>query len=239
MSIRFDPQIGLIKKLDQNLQISFGHHDLNPEKNKTGAIISRSTKEDRAHIELKERTHPDSDKICINTMNYTLCKGKIRITWNWTADDNITDYDIDVFKKYHEEITSSSMYEMTYDAFDKKFTVDVTYAPTYTDWEEPPMIWDIDSTRAGIEYLTDNVELLCMMRISDISAWTVRQRDLWPGEETTVEKSGDDCYIINTNKALVNNTKEIERVDGLKLISDSAIYKNITSEPQKILKFYK
>ena len=239
MSIRFDAEIGLVKKLDQNLQISFGYHDLNPEKNKTGTILARGTKEDRAHIELKERTHPDSDKLCINTMNYTLCKGKIRITWNWTAEDNITAYDIDVFKKYHEEMTSSSMYEMTYDAFDKKFIIDVTYAPTYTNWEDPPMVWDIDSTRASIEWLTDDVEMLCMMRIADVTAWNIKQRDLLPGEETTVEKSGNECYIINTNDVLINNNKEASRVDGLKLVSDSAVYKNISSDPQKILKFYK
>ena len=39
-------------------------------------------------------------------------------------------------------------------------------------------------------------------------------------EETTVEKSGNECYVINTNYALVNNTKEVEKVDGLKWLEN-------------------
>lgn len=239
MSIRFDPQIGLIKKLDQNLQISFGHHDLNPEKNKTGAIISRDTRDDRAHIELRETRHPDTDKICTNTMNYTLCKGKIRVIWKWNEGDNITENDVNIFKTYHENLTCAPMFQIDYDLAARQFTMDIEYSPHYTNWEEPPCIWDIDSYFASMEWLSDDVEMLCMMRIKDISAWNVRQRDLLPGEETTVEKSGDECYVINTNKVLINNTKEIGDVDGLKLVSDNAIYTNISSEPQKILKFYK
>lgn len=131
------------------------------------------------------------------------------------------------------------MFDISYDMAAKQFSIDVEYKPTFTNWEDLPMKWDLDTPVGGIEWLSDDVELLCMIRIQDVTAWNVRQKDLWPGEETVVEKSGNECYIINTNKVLVNNTKEVERIDGLKLVSDSAVYKNISSEPQKILKFYK
>ena len=237
--MRFDPEIGLIKKLDKNLQISFGYHDLNPEKNKTGAIIRRDSKEERAHVELRETTHPDTDKICLNVMSYALCRGRIRVKWEWTEADGITENDVNIFKTYHENLTCSSMFDINYDMAAKQFSIDVEYKPTFINWEDLPMKWDLDSPVGGIEWLSDDVEMLCMIRVQDVTAWNVRQKDLWPGEETVVQKSGDECYIINTNKILVNNTKEGERIDGLKLVSDSAVYKNISSEPQKILKFYK
>lgn len=239
MSLRFDAQIGMLKKLDQNLQISFGHHELNPDKNKTGALLYRTTKQDRAHIELRDISHPDSDKLRRNVGSYTLCKGKIKAMWKWTEEDGITENDVNIFKAYHENLTCSPMFNFNYDMAARTCHIDIEYSPHYTDWEEQPCLWDIDSTEGGIEWKSDDVEMLCMIRIKDVTAWDVRQKDLWPGEETVVEKSGNECYVINTNYALVNNTKEVERVDGLKLISDSAVYKNISSEPQKILKYYK
>ena len=239
MSLIFTAKIGLVKKLDKNLQISFGYHDLDPDLNKTGALLYRTTKEDRAHIELKKITHPDSNKICMNNMNYTLCKGKLKAMWKWSEEDEITENDINIFKAYHENLTCSSMFNFNYDMAARTCHIDIEYAPTFTDWEEQPMIWDLDTTQGGLEWKSDDVEMLCMMRIADVTAWDIIQRDLLPGEETTVEKSGNECYVINTNYALVNNTKEVEKVDGLKLVSDSAVYKNISSEPQKILKYYK
>lgn len=239
MSLRFDARIGLIKKLDENLQISFAYHGLDPEKNKTGALLYRTTKQDRAHIALRDISHPDSDKIRKNVGTYTLLKGKLRAMWKWTEEDEITENDIKILKAYHDNLTCSPMLNFNYDMAARTCHIDIEFSPHYTDWEEQPMIWEIDSTEGGIEWRSDDVEMLCMMRIKDVTAWDVRQRDLLPGEETTVEKSGNECYVINTNRALVNNTKELGRIDGLKLISDSAIYKNISSEPQKILKYYK
>ena len=100
-------------------------------------------------------------------------------------------------------------------------------------------IYDIDSHFASIEFLSDDVELLCMIRKNSVTDWQIEQRDLLPGEEVTVTKSGTDCYVVNTNDVLINDTTEYQRIQGVMLTSDTAKYKNTSSSPQKIIKYYK
>jgi hypothetical protein len=238
MTVRFDPSISLVKKLDNNLQISFGSHKVDPEKNKKGAIISRDTKDDRAHLELKT-THPDSSKIVKNAMTYTGCGGTVRATWKWDANANITQDDVDKFIAYHDSLTCKDGFTYNLDMFDKSLFIDMKYDYHFSEWEEQPCVWDLDSHFASIEFMTDDVELLCMMRLSNVIDWQVLQKDLMPDEEVTVQKSGSDCYIINTKEVIVNETKKVNNVEGLKLVSDSAVYKNTSGKVQKILKYYK
>lgn len=238
MSTVFTARFKFVDQLDENLQLSFAYHDFDPQYNITGAKLERLTKDSRVHAELKE-FHPDSNKICINGMSYFLIKGKIRAKWKWTDEDNITENDIDVFKTYHENLPVTPMFDINSDFDNKEFTIDIDYAPHITDWSEMHCIYDIDSNYAGIEFLSDDVELLCMVRKNSVTDWQIEQRDLLPDEETTVTKSGTDCYIVSTNDVLINDTTEYKRIQGLMLNSDQAVYKNISTSPQKIIKYYK
>ena len=49
-----------------------------------------------------------------------------------------------------------------------------------TDWDAQPCIYDIDSHFASIEFLSDDVELICIMRKNNITDWQVEQIDLLP-----------------------------------------------------------
>ena len=238
MTLNFTTDFKFIEQLDDNLQLSFVYHEHNPEKNKTGAVMERHTKDGRVHMELKT-VHPDSDKICINGMTYVLIKGKIRATWKWTDEDNITEDDLIVFKNYHESLPVAPMFDISYDLEGKQFTIDIEYSPHVTEWSEMHCIYDIDSHFAGIEFLSDDVELICVMRKNNVADWQVEQIDLLPDQEIKVNKSGTDCYVINTNDVLVNDTTAYERIKGVMLTSDTAKYKNTSSSPQKIIKFYK
>lgn len=238
MTVNFTTDFKFIEQLDDNLQLSFVYNEHNPEKNKTGALMQRDSKDDRVHKELKT-VHPESDKICINGMTYILIKGKIKATWKWTDEDGITEDDINVFKTYHENLTCSPMFDINYDMEAKQFTINIEYSPHYTYWDAQPCIYDIDSHFASIEFLSDDVELICVMRKKNITDWQVEQMDVLPDQEITVNKSGNDCYVINTNNVLVNDTTEYERIKGVMLTSNSARYKNTSSSPQKIIKFYK
>ena len=131
------------------------------------------------------------------------------------------------------------MFEINYDMDAKEFTIDIDYTPSFIDWEDQPCIYDIDSYFASIEFLSDDVELLCVMRKNNVTDWQVKQTDLLPEQEITVNKSGTDCYVISTNDILINDTTEYERIKGIMLTSGSAKYKNISASPQKILKFYR
>ncbi len=238
MTINFTTDFKFIEQLDDNLQLSFVYHEHNPEKNKTGALMQRDSKDDRVHMELKT-VHPDSDKICINGMTYVLIKGKIRATWKWNDEDNIAENDLLIFKDYHENLPCSSMFNIDYYLADREFKIDIDYSPHYTDCSEQPCIYDIDSHFASIEFLSDDVELICIMRKNNITDWQIEQIDLLPNEEITVSKSGTDCYVVNTNDVLVNDTTEFERIKGVMLTSDTAKYKNTSTSPQKIIKCYR
>ena len=227
-----------VEQLDENLQLSFAYNAYAPENNITGAKLQRTTKEARPHHEIKI-VHPDTDKICVNGMNYFLIKGKIKVIWEWTDEDKITENDVKVFKSYHENLPCSPMFDVSYDMEEKRCVIIVEYAPHITDWSEMHFIYDIDSHYASIEFLSDDVELLCMIRKNNVSEWQIEQRDLLPNEEVTVTKSGTDCYIVNTNDVLINDTTEYQRIQGVMLTSDTAKYKNTSTSPQKIIKYYK
>ena len=125
MTINFTTDFKFIEQLDDNLQLSFVYHEHNPEKNKTGALMQRDSKEDRVHMDLKT-VHPDSDKICINGMTYILIKGKIKATWKWNDDDDITEDDLKVFKSYHENLTCRECFtNISYDIEQKEFIIDI------------------------------------------------------------------------------------------------------------------
>ena len=238
MTVNFTTDFKFIEQLDDNLQLSFVYNEHNPEKNKTGALMQRDSKDDRVHMELKS-VHPDSDKICINGMTYVLIKGKIKATWKWNDEDGVTEDDINVFKAYHENLPCAAMFEINYDMETKQFTIDIEYSPHYTEWDAQPCIYDIDSHFASIEFLSDDVELICIMRRNNITDWQVEQIDLLPDQEITVNKSGTDCYIVNTNDVLINDTTEFERIKGVMLTSNTAKYKNTSTSPQKLIKCYK
>ena len=238
MSTFFTAAFKFVDQLDDNLQLSFAYNDYDPQNNITGAKLQRDTKVDRAHQELKT-VHPDSNKICVNGMSYFLIKGKIRATWKWNDEEDITEDDVKVFKAYHESLPVAPMFDIDYDMDEKQFTIDIEYAPHVTDWSEMHCIYDIDSHFASIEFLSDDVELLCMIRKNNVTDWQIEQRDLLPGEEVTVTKSGTDCYVVNTNDVLINDTTEYQRIQGVMLTSDTAKYKNTSSSPQKIIKYYK
>ena len=53
MTVNFTTEFKFIEQLDENLQLSFVYHEYNPEKNKTGALMERDSKEDRVHTDLK------------------------------------------------------------------------------------------------------------------------------------------------------------------------------------------
>ena len=239
MTINFTTDFKFIEQLDDNLQLSFVYHEHNPEKNKTGALMQRDEKEDRVHMDLKT-VHPDSDKICVNGMTYILIKGKIRATWKWNDDDNITEDDLKVFKSYHENLTCKECFtNISYDVEQKEFIIDIDWKPTFTEWEDQPCIYDIDSYFASIEFMSDDVELICVMRRNNVTDWQVKQIDLLPDQEITVDKSGTDCYVINTNDILINDTVAYERIKGVMLTSNTAKYKNTSTSPQKLIKCYK
>ena len=238
MTVNFTTDFKFIEQLDDNLQLSFVYNEHNPEKNKTGALMQRDSKDDRVHMELKS-VHPDSDKICINGMTYVLIKGKIKATWKWNDEDGVTENDINVFKAYHENLPFAAMFEINYDMEAKQFIIDIEYSPHYTEWDAQPCIYDIDSHFASIEFLSDDVELICIMRRNNITDWQVEQIDLLPDQEITVNKSGTDCYIVNTNDVLINDTTEFERIKGVMLTSNTAKYKNTSTSPQKLIKCYK
>lgn len=238
MTVNFTTDFKFIEQLDDNLQLSFVYPEYNLEKNKIGALMQRDSKQDRVHMDLKS-VHPDSDKICINGMTYILIKGKIKATWKWNDEDNITEDDINVFKNYHLNLTCKECFDISYDMEKKEFIINIEYLPTFTEWEDQPCIYDIDSYFASIEFMSDDVELICVMRNKSVTDWKVEQRDLLPNQEITVNKSGSTCYVISTNDILINNTLEYERAKGVMLQNDNALYKNISQSPQKILKFYK
>ena len=101
------------------------------------------------------------------------------------------------------------------------------------------MFYDIPCSGISVEYLSDDVEMLCIMRLSNIKNCTCVQKDLMPNEETDVSNDGTYCYIIAGGKVNINGEEQKYPISVKRLTSENATYKNIADKPIKILKYYR
>lgn len=239
MTVIFEPILPAIAKFDNNLQVSWGSNNPPIDGNGKGSLFSRTEKWERAHLDLQD-PHPTYPLIQQSQQTHVLIQGKCRVTWKWIADDNIQDANVQQFINYLKGSSFKELiYDENYDAFAKSYSIDIEYKYAYSDWDQTPLFYDIPCSGISIEYLSDDVQMLCIMRLSNLKNWTCMQKDLMPNEETNVSTDGTYCYIIGGGWVSINGEEQKHSISVKRLTSENAIYKNISDKPIKILKYYR
>lgn len=216
--------------LDDNLQISILVGNV-------GDQIGRLSFEEQPHYD-NIIYHPDYNKIQKSLNNYMFMKGSLKVCYEWTDDENITQEVVDKFWELASHNPDDS-YAVKFTESNKLgYTID--YGGHVTQWSDRSSAWEITTNKAYLEALEDNTVLICAVGVSH--GWSYKNIDLPSQQTTTFNKEGETCYILTGNDCEVTvggTTHTFSKYNCKKLSSPECSIKNVSNETTRIIAIYK
>nr|BAR25710.1 hypothetical protein [uncultured Mediterranean phage uvMED]BAR25753.1 hypothetical protein [uncultured Mediterranean phage uvMED] len=225
-----DPNYPVIN-LDDNLQLSFLVGN-------TGDKIGRLSFEEQPHYD-NIIYHPDSNKIQKSLNNYLFMKGKLKVSYEWSEDENITQEIVDKFWELALINNPDDSYAIKFNEANKSGYI-IDYGGYITEWAERSSTWEIASNKASLEALEDNTVVICAAGTS--YGWNYKNIDLPSQQTTAFNKEGDICYILtgdNCEVTVGETTHTFPKYDCKKLTSSECLIKNVSNETTRIVAIYK
>ena len=210
-----------ILNVDDNFQISFLTGNV-------GDVGIRHKVEEQPHFD--KITHLDNYKIQRNLTNHILLNGKIKVSYKWQDDEDITQQDVDkileISKSYAEENS------VTHTIEENGYNYIGTYNGDVSSWSNRSMEYELTSNFAGIEILEDDTVIFCM--ISKEYGWQIKNVDIAPNESVTFNKEDATTYLLTCDTCEVSNeddTHTFNKYDIKKLTKDNEYsIKNISDK---------
>jgi hypothetical protein len=183
--------------------------------------------------------HPDYNKIQKSLNNYLFMEGSLRVLYEWSEDENITQEVVDKFWELAAENNPDHNYATLINESNRVgYTID--YGGYITEWAERSSTWEIASHKASLEALQDNTVLICAMGTT--YGWDYKNIDLPPQQTTTFNKQGETCYILTGDTCEVTvgeTTHTFSKYGCKKLTSSQCLIKNISNNTTRIIGIYK
>ena len=216
--------------VDDELQFS---HSVNTE---SGHIIKREFWEEQPNMDYVEY-YPTNNKIskCLN--NYIMLSGKIKVSYTWNEEDNITQEDITQYKNLMSELNPEDSYA-NWEEGDNSIAWTLEYPACVKEWRERSLAWELKTQGASIEILEDETELLCVLQHS--FGWAYKNVDLNPEEQIETEKNSYKCYLFFGNKCEVTSVNNmypvtVEKYEVIELTNEKCVVRNISNKPCKVV----
>jgi len=177
------------------------------------------------------------------TNSYVLLNGTIKIEFNISEEDNITNADIDFFKDsmklettYTDTIieTSPTQISATYKELHKS-----------NGWNILPLAYEIKCNKSSVNFLEDNTELFCLV---NLDMWETRTISIKANEEITlnkpeiVQEQGATCYLFVAETSKITSgevVKDLPKYGTIKVKSNIIRIKNTSNKPMKAIVVYK
>lgn len=213
-------------KIDDTLQLSF-------MKANVGDVITRHTLQEQPHA--NKISYLDDFKIQQNLSNHILLDGKIKVSYKWQDDENITQQDVDkileINKSYPEEKS------VTHEVTDNSYSYIGTYNGDVSNWLERSFKYELASSFVSIEGLEDETVMVCI--IPKEYGWNVKNIDIPPNKSATYTKENSISYLLTSNTCEVTNadsTHTFNQYDVKKLTKDNEYsIKNISDKMCKAI----
>ena len=225
----FNINFGTVKNVGNNLQICVATNT------KVGQEMSRQQLNEQPHFDNIEY-HPDNSKVFKRLNRNELVRGKIKLFWKWTAEDNITQTDINFVKSIYAANNSEDSYA-AYEQGEDYLNITIEKPETNTTWSDTSVGWELASSEAGIEILKDDTVLFCSL--SEDFGWKHKTIDLADGATVDTSKSGEHCYLWFDGECELNGTKNVYAGDVKKLINETVNIKNVNATNTKIIMEWK
>lgn len=222
--------------IDGQLQFSYSVDS------KKGQMIKRESWDEQANLDHIEY-YPSNDKITKSLNNYIMLKGKIKVTYTWDEEDNITEADVTEFKNLCAELNLEDSYANWEDGENSvSWTLD--YPACVNEWKERSLAWELKCKSASLELLEDDTQILCVLQ--DSFGWEFKNIDIQPNETVETERQiGGLCYLFFGNKSTITvpspdvinevSIYHARQYEVKELNSSKCFIKNISDEPCKIV----
>ena len=235
MVLKFTTSVAKVVNLDNNIQVA-----VLTGNNKD--VIERTQFEEMAHFD-KIVYHPNNNKLYERTNSYVLLNGTIKIEFNISEEDNITNADIDFFKDsmklettYTDTIieTSPTQISATYKELHKS-----------NGWNILPLAYEIKCNKSSVNFLEDNTELFCLV---NLDMWETRTISIKANEEIIlnkpeiVQEQGATCYLFVAETSKITSgevVKDLPKYGTIKVKSNIIRIKNTSNKPMKAIVVYK
>jgi hypothetical protein len=207
-----------------------------------GEYLSRDKFNEQVNFESVEY-HPEYPKFNKRINSYALLKGKIKVTWTFDPEDNITNEDVTLYKQLNSGDPEHESAVIEHDSEKLSFTYQEGYYQH--DWSNPSNVYEIATNKSKLEILEEGTQLVCFI-FDKGEKWNTKIICLGPNTEgeyindtmTVANKEGDDCYIYFGGLCEVNG-KQIEEFTVKKLTSENITIKNLSEKQIKIFKVFK
>jgi hypothetical protein len=219
--------------LDDELTISILKGD-------TGDKIGRLTLEEQPHYD-SIVYYPGFNKIQKSLNNYMFMKGSLKVCYEWTDDEGITQETINKFWELASHNPDDS-YAVKFTE-SNKLGYTIGYGGHVTQWSDRSSAWEIATNKAYLEALEDNTIVICALGTS--YGWNYKNIDLAPQQRVSFNKEGEKCYILVGDRCEItvsnpaNITYDFYPYDCKKLTSSECFIKNIGEETTRVIAIYK
>ena len=180
----------------------------------------------------------NNEKVVNRTDLYTFTKGKVKVTYTWTDDENISDEDVDFY------ISLLEQQEELLDAVKEKNTnsLSVTYEEQFkfNSWKDPFFKHELATDHKKTEMMTDGTECVCV--ISSDPECKIKHLALKSQTSADTNKQGNDCYLYFAGAAKVNVGETVKNTDKdqvIKFDSSFCTIENNTDNDFMVIMIYK
>jgi len=200
----------------------------------SGNRIVRETKAEHFMPETIER-HSDNSKIIKRPNNNMLLQGSIKVTYEWTEEDNIQSSDIDFLESLlGQDANSHNKASIT--KTDNSFIFDFTYEANNPTWSSRSVDYELDCKKATMEATSDDTKILCIY--GRYENYDFKNVDIPAGESVVANKHGNNCYLYFSQNCAVGE-KDVAEDDTLKLVSNAVTITNTSSKPCRVVMAWK
>ena len=235
MVLKFTTKLAKIINLDNKIQIT-----VLTGNNKD--VIERTKFEEITHFD-KIVYHPKNNKLYERTNSYVLLNGTIKIQFDISEEDNITNADIDI-------LNASMQLETTYSDTiieTSPTQISATYKELHKSngWDILPLAYEIKCNKSSVNYLEDNTELFCL---TNLDMQEIRTISIQANEEVTlnkpeiVQEQGATCYLFVAETSQITSgevVKDLPKYGTIKVKSNIVKIKNTSNKPMKAIVVYK
>ena len=203
----------------------------------TGVIGNKFVRENKQEHFMPETIeyHSDNSKIIKRPNNNVLLQGSIKVTYEWTEEDNIQSSDIDFLESLLSQDTNSHN-KATISRTDNSFIFEFTYEANNPTWSSRSLDYELDCNKVIIEALSDDVKILCIYGRHE--KYNFKNVDIPAGENIVANKNGDNCYLYFSQNCTVGE-KSVAEDNTLKLVSNAVTITNTSSKPCQVVMAWK
>lgn len=201
---------------------------------KTGVTMTRDSMSDLSSNLLTANT--DNSNVIKCALRTSLMKGKVKTSWSWENDGDITQSDLEKFVELNENdpIKTSTNYSESSiaDALaNKNFNFTYEYDGNCTTMQDLQIQWQLQA-KATIESLADDTVFLCTVTSNpDYSGKII---DIPTGQTKEVTKHGTTTYVLFSETCKIGST-DIPQYSIKKLTSSAVNVTNNSSNTARLL----